>query len=201
MTAALPDPDPDPDRDGDPDDPDVTPLGDDEISRRFDDIVSGLSADMLWDTSGPAIEPDSAPAPGTAAEWYGSAVPERTDRSDTAERRRLRREQRRENRADEVTEMAAEQARREAEYASDEGHFVPGEPPPVGRPKTRTVMAIALLAVGLFLLLGPNFLNISPNGVVLLAGATIVAGGSLLIAGLRRTHGDVGDGWDDGSRV
>lgn len=199
MTAALPDPD----RDGDSDDPDVTPLGDDEIARRFDDIVSGLSADMRWDTSGPITQPDRGPtpSPGTSAEWYGTAVPERTDRSETAERRRLRREQRKESRAAEVSEMAAEQARREAEYASDEGHFVPGDPAPVGRPKLRTVMAILMLAAGLFLLLGPNFLNISPNGVLLLAGATIVAGGSLLVAGLRRTHGDVGDGWDDGSRV
>lgn len=200
MTAAFPDPD----RDGDPEDPDATPLGDDEISRRFDDIVSGMSADMDWDTSGPVkqADRDTTPAPGTSAEWYGTATPERTDRSETAERRRLRREHRKENRAAEVTEMAAEQARREAEYASDdEGHFVPGEPPPVGRPKLRTVTAILLLAAGMFLLLGPNVLNVSPNGVLLLAGVTIVAGGALLVSGLRRTHGDVGDGWDDGSRV
>lgn len=200
MTAALPG---DPDRDGDPDDPDVSPLGDDEISRRFDDIVSGISADMRWDTKDLATDGDRpTPAPGTAAEWYGEAAPERVDRSETAERRRLRREERKESRADEVAAQAAENARREAEYASDdEGHFVPGDPPPVGRPRLRTVLAVLLVAVGLFLLVGPNFLRISPNGVLLLAGGIIVVGGSLLVAGLRRTHGDVGDGWDDGSRV
>lgn len=168
-----------------PIDPMVT---DDEIDRRFADIVSGISGEMQWDSTGHQQPDDSLPAASAIA----------VDPVDTAEQRRRRREQRRAERAAEVAEYAADQAAKESAYADDEEHFVPDEPPPLQKPRLRTVLATLMILAGLFLLVGPDFLAVSPNNVLVLSVALVLAGGTLLILGLRRPHGDLGD---DGSRV
>lgn len=168
-----------------PVDPMVT---DDEIDRRFADIVSGISSEMQWDATGRKPADDGFSAASTVA----------VDPIDTAEQRRRRREQRRAERAAEVAEYAADQSAKESAYADDDEHFVPGEPPPLQRPRLRTVLAILMILAGLFLLVGPDFLAVSPNNVLVLSVALVLAGGTLLILGLRRPLGDHGD---DGSRV
>jgi hypothetical protein len=171
-----------------PVDPMVT---DAEIDRRFADIISGISDEMQWDATGRKPTDDSFSAASAASTVTDDPV-------DTAEQRRQRREQRRAERAAEVAEYAADQAAKESAYADDEEHFVPAEPPPLQKPRLRTVLATLMILAGLFLLVGPDFLAVSPNNVLVLSVALVLAGGTLLILGLRRPHGDYGD---DGSRV
>lgn len=190
-----------PDSDPAPDDPAVVrpvdatmdgPVTEEEISRRFAAIVSGIAADMHWDTTGSDL-----PASAGGAQLY---LPDGDDDpADTAEQRRLRREHRRAERAEEVAAFAAEQADQRAEHEADDEHFVPGEPPPLPVPRLRTVLAVLLIASGIFLLVGPNFLTISPDGLMVFSLGLMVIGAGLLVAGMRGMNGD--DGWDDGSRV
>ncbi len=197
------DSDPGDPRDSDPapDNPDIVrpldgsmdgPVTEEEISRRFAAIVSGIASDMHWDTTGSEL-----PASAGAAQLYLPGGDE--DPADTAEQRRLRRERRRAERAEEVAAFAAEQANRRAEHEADDEHFVPGEPPPLPVPRLRTVLAVLLIASGIFLLVGPNFLTISPDGLMVFSLGLMVVGAGLLVTGMRRMNGD--DGWDDGSRV
>lgn len=185
------------------DESDGRPMDDDEISRRFDDIVAGISGDMQWDEGEDTRDDVGDDA---AAFFFDPSAGASPTGEDTAEQRRLRREQRKANRSFEAAAFAAEQARREAEYAEDDQHYVPDEPPPLTMPKVRTLIALLLIACGLFLVFGPNLLTISPNGVMVMSAALVISGGALLISGLRRRHGsgdpdDPGEGWDDGSRV
>ncbi|MDQ6657556.1 MAG: hypothetical protein M3Z00_04910 [Actinomycetota bacterium] len=151
---------------------------DEEIDRRFTAIVSEMSADMQWGTTKSTGEA-AAPPDG----YLGRAV------IDSAEQRRLRREFRRAEREAEVAAFAAEQARKEADYAADTEHFVPADPPPIKKPKLSTVLAAVLIIGGIFVLIGPNYLTVSPNGVVILSGSLILAGCGLLLAGMRRQAG------------
>lgn len=161
---------------------------DEEIDRRFTAIISGVTADMQWDTP-PSGTDDAAATPDG---YLGRAV------VDSAEQRRQRREFRRAEREAEVAAFAAEQARKEAEYAADTEHYVPADPPPIKRPKLRTILAALLIICGIFVLIGPNVLTISPNGIIILSGSLILAGCALLLAGMRARPGD---NLDDGSQV
>lgn len=114
-------------------------------------------------------------------------------------RRRAERERRRAMREFSYQAHAEAEAEREAEYAADDEHFVPEDPPPIRWPRTRTVLGICLIAFSLFLVLGPNFLTISPTAVLLLAASVLVAGCWILLSTLRRSHPD--DLGDDGARV
>lgn len=160
---------------------------DEEIDRRFSAIVSEMSADMQWGTT------KSGDDVGKPPDGYlGRAV------IDSAEQRRQRREIRRAEREAEVAAFAVEQARKEAEYAADTEHFVPADPPPIKKPKLRTVLAAVLIICGILVLIGPNFLTVSPNGVIVLSGSLILAGCGLLLAGMRR---HAGSDLDDGEQV
>ncbi|MDQ2848528.1 MAG: hypothetical protein M3Y77_19780 [Actinomycetota bacterium] len=192
MTAAIPDGGDDrcPDHrsaDGnghDDEDPSQQPADgesqwdDEEIDRRFSAIVSEMSADMQWGTTKSGDEVGKPPDG-----YLGRAV------IDSAEQRRQRREFRRAEREAEVAAFTAEQARKEAEYAADTEHFVPADPPPIKKPKLRTVLAAVLIVCGIFVLIGPNLLTVSPNGIIILSGSLIFAGCGLLLAGMRRHAG------------
>lgn len=161
---------------------------DEEIDRRFSEIVSEMSAEMQWGTTKSVDDQASPPPDG----YLGRAV------IDSAEQRRQRREFRRAEREAEVAAFAAEQARKDAEYAADTEHFVPADPPPIKRPKLRTVLAAVLIICGIFVLIGPNFLTVSPDGVIILSASLILAGCGLLLAGMRR---HAGSDLDDGPQV
>lgn len=156
------------------------PMGEDEVSRRFSAIVSGLSGELRWDNAGVTPLPGDPPPDPVAERQI---------------RRELRRQQRRMERTEQVHEQLADEARRRAQDAEDDDHFVPDEPPALVAPRMRTVVAAALVIAGVVLLLGPSILSISPTAVLVFGAALIVTGSSLLVAGLRG-HPD-----DDGSRV
>jgi hypothetical protein len=102
----------------------------------------------------------------------------------------------------EVEAYEAQKAAREAELAADDAHYTPPEPPPLPRPKGRTIGAVLLMAAGLLLVVRPGLLSVGPDLVLILALVLLVSGAGLLVAGMRRQHGNGdGDGEDDGAVV
>ena len=180
-----------------------------EIDAQFAAIVAAMSGSMAWDapdqasTAGglhPAdtreVEPDRRTAEDRAAA---------EDRAVTDERER-RRALRRAQRAEEVALFAAAQADADAEFQADNEHFTPPDPPPVPRPGRRTVVALLLMGLGLFLLLRPGVLQVGADAVLVLAMTCLVGGFGILVWGLRPHAIDPEDpdgvnGWDDGARL
>ncbi len=154
-----------------------------EIDAQFAELVSGLRGSMDWGEN-------SEDAPTTGGR-------------ESAEERARRRDLRRAERAEELAAFQAEQAAIEAEHEADDAHFTPPEPPPIPRPKRRTVAALLLLAAGVLLVVRPGLLSVRPDFVLVLALLLILGGAGLLVAGLRRRHAKPGDadGWDDGAQV
>jgi len=155
-----------------------------EVDVEFSAIVSGISQQMVWEDSG-SID-DAAPA--------RAALLQERDR-----RRQLRRAQR----AEDVTEFEKDQRATEADMLADDMHFVPPEPPPVPKPKRRTVVALIFITLGVLLLLRPNLLQVSANVALVLGIGSLIGGLAILVHGLRPLAGDPNDadGWDDGARL
>jgi len=97
----------------------------------------------------------------------------------------------------------ADQAEAEAELQADEAHFVPPEPPPLPKPKRRTVVALLFMIIGLVMLVRPSLLEVAPDVVLVLGIGCLVGGFAMLIHGLRprASDPDDADGWDDGARL
>lgn len=165
-----------------------------QVDAEFASIISGISQEMVWSST--AKELDTAATAGTAA----TIEPEKVEASDDRERRRA---QRRAQRAEEVAVFEAGQSEAEAELQADDAHFIPPEPPPLPKPKRRTVVAMLFMAVGLFLLIRPGLLAVGPDVVLVLGIACLIGGFAMLIHGLRPRSADPedGDGWDDGARL
>jgi hypothetical protein len=82
---------------------------------------------------------------------------------------------------------------------AEEDHFEPPEPPPLPMPRPRTVGGVALLAVGVLLLMGPNLLGLDEGVATPLGLLALTAGIGWLVIGLR--SGPPPEGWDDGARL
>jgi hypothetical protein len=81
--------------------------------------------------------------------------------------------------------------------ASEEGHYVPPEPPPLPRLRAGTIVAVLVGIGGLLVLMAPTVLGLAPR-VALPAGVLAVAG-SITALVLRMRRGPPGD--DDGAQV
>lgn len=163
---------------------------DDDVDAAFADIVSRITTDWL-------SPPDDGRA--SAAERHPSAG---GPIQETGAERARRRELRRLERAEEVAAFAAQQAEIEAERDADDAHFTPPEPPPLPRPKRRTITAVLLIVAGLVLLARPALLAVGVELTMVLAAGLIVGGAYLLLVGIwRRRSADHGDGSDDGAVV
>lgn len=186
------------------DDGSATPAGGapDDWNRRFSDIVSGISGDMRWEATTdeldePAVETSDPARDITRApdSIWSAAEP------DTAADRRLRRELRKAERAESLAAFREAQEELAAARAADTEHFTPPEPPPIPKPKRRTVAALILIGIGLLLIVFPTLLPAPFELIAVLGAMLVLGGGALLLTGIRRHHGEPGDGWDDGSRV
>jgi uncharacterized membrane protein HdeD (DUF308 family) len=101
-----------------------------------------------------------------------------------------------------VAAFAAEQAEVEAERAADEAHFTPPDPPPLPRPRARTIGALLMIAGGIVLLVRPAVLSVGSDLTMVFALVLILGGAVLLLTGIwRRRSRDDADGWDDGAVV
>ena len=182
---------------------------DDDVDAAFADIVSGMITDSVRrHPSGtgptPAAAPD--PPPTLARDERDerdvrdeSDVP---DEPDSPSERARRRELRRLERAAELEAFRAGEEQDRAERDADQEHFTPPDPPPLPRPKLRTVGSVLMILGGILLLARPGILSVAPDLALVLAMLLIVGGAVLLVTGIwRRRGGNDGDGWDDGAVV
>ena len=181
---------------------------DTDVDAAFAAIVSGIAPHMRWaadDLSGPGAttgKDQTASEPGYRPPPTHASYPEHPSGRESADERARRREFRRLERAMEVEAFEAQKAAREAELAADDAHYTPPEPPPLPRPKGRTIGAVLLMAAGLLLIVRPGLLAVGPDLVLILALGLLVSGAGLLVAGMRRQPGNSdGDGEDDGAVV
>ena len=165
---------------------------DSDVDAAFAQIISGLMVE-----GGPGRHPSAG---GSAAGLADPPAPPRpTERGETGAERARRRELRRLERAEEVAAFAARQAEVEAEREADEAHFTPPEPPPLPRPKGRTIGAVLMDVAGIVLLAKPGLLAIGPDLVLVMAAGLLLGGATLLLTGIWRRRG-AEDG-DDGAIV
>jgi hypothetical protein len=179
-----------------------------DLDAEFSAIVSGISGEMHWDATADDLDAAAshplAGPPAALPERPALPVPPVTAAPpgpDTADDRRRRRQLRRWEREAELEAFQEEKAAVEAERAADTEHFVPPPPPPLPRPTGRTIGAVLLIVAGIVVLAWPRLLAVTGEVTLVLALLLIVSGLGLLLFGLRRRHGDPGDGWDDGAVV
>lgn len=84
-------------------------------------------------------------------------------------------------------------------HDAGEDHFDPPEPPPLPIPRPRTVGGVLTLAIGVFLLFGPNVLALGEHSAMLLGLLALTAGIGWLMMGLRPDPPP--DGSDDGAQL
>lgn len=88
----------------------------------------------------------------------------------------------------------------EAVAAEEEEHYVPPEPPPLPRLRPSTIFGIVLMAIGVFLLAGPQVIGLAPRIATPLALVSLAAGIGWLVLRMRQGP-PPGSGWDDGAQV
>lgn len=155
---------------------------------------------------------DPSPVPGPAQEATDRERAQRADREALereitrrererrAQERAQRREFRRVEREAELAAFEAHEAEVQAARDADQEHYDPPEPPPVPRPRGRTLGALACLVAGLLLLIRPGLVGIAPDAALVLSVLLLFAGAGLLVWGLRSRR-DGGDDPDDGAIV
>lgn len=171
-----------------------------EVDAQFAAIVSGINSEMSWGTT--AQELDSTATAGTV-DLRDLTDVEARDGLAAAKERERRRALRKAQRAEEVELFEAGQAEAEAQLQADDAHFVPPDPPPLPRPKRRTVAAVLVMGVGLLMIVRPGLFQVAPDVVLVLGIMCLMGGFGMLIHGLRPRAADPedGDGWDDGARL
>ena len=123
------------------------------------------------------------------------------DPPDPASERARRRELRRLERAAELAAFRSAQEHEQAERDADQEHYTPPDPPPLPRPRLRTVGSVLMILGGILLLARPGILAVGPDLALIFAVLLIVGGAVLLVTGIWRRRGGDGDGWDDGAVV
>ena len=159
-----------------------------DVDATFLQIVSGIMVDggQQRHPSGTAPEPDRDTDDDHLHE--------------TGLDRARRRELRRLERAEEVAAFAAREAEVQAQREADDAHFEPPEPPPLPRPKGRTIGAALMVLAGIVLLAKPGLLAVGVELTLVLAVGLILGGAVVLLTGIWRRHAG-GDGSDDGAVV
>lgn len=154
--------------------PPSAPPTDDEV---FAQIVAGLTRET----------PDAVPR------WPAN---EEVDDAEAPRRRRTDREVPRD--APPVSEGLPDWV--EPDALPDDGHYVPPAPPKLPVPRLRTVLATAMVVLGLAVLFVPFRIGLDDSTVMVLLGLLLTGGGAaLLVAGMRDAPWDSGP--DDGAVV
>lgn len=157
-----------------------------DVDARFLQIVSGIMVD-----GGQLRHPSGT---GPAADGVADGQQLHETGLDRARRRELRRLEREE----EVAAFAAREAEVQAQRDADDAHFEPPEPPPLPRPKGRTIGAALMILAGIVLLAKPSLLAVGVDLTLVLAVGLILGGAVVLLTGIWRRHAG---GEDDGAVV
>ena len=86
--------------------------------------------------------------------------------------------------------------------STDDEHYVPPEPPPLPRLRPLTVVALALLVVGVVLLVVPGIMGLDARIATPVGLAALTCGGGMLLLRVRKTpRTDPDDPHDNGAQV
>ncbi len=177
-----------------------------DVDAAFLQIVSGIMVDggqQRHPSGGGATLDDETEATDPQTGQYDTnqhrTPPQGGTRHETGAERARRRELRRLERAEEVAAFAAREAEVAAERDADDAHFEPPEPPPLPRPKGRTIGAALMILAGVVLLAKPGLLAVEVDLTLVLAVALILGGAVVLLTGIWRRH--AGRDGDDGAVV
>ena len=108
----------------------------------------------------------------------------------------------REPEADKPAAWRAPETEWDPDAIAEDEHFVPPEPPPLPRLRPGTIFGIVLLAVGVFLLAGPNLIGLAPRIATPLALVSLAAGIGWLVLRMRQGPPSGPDsGWDNGAQL
>jgi len=85
-------------------------------------------------------------------------------------------------------------------WGTDEEHYVPPEPPPLPRLRPLTIVALALIVVGVVLLIVPTLVGLSARIATPIALIAVTCGGGMLLLRVRQSPKDHGER-DDGAQI
>jgi hypothetical protein len=85
-------------------------------------------------------------------------------------------------------------------WGTDEEHYVPPEPPPLPKLRPLTILALALIVVGVVLLIVPSLIGLATQIATPIALLSITCGGGLLLLRIRQTPKDP-NARDDGAQI
>jgi hypothetical protein len=85
-------------------------------------------------------------------------------------------------------------------WGTDEEHYVPPDPPPLPRLRPLTIVALALVVVGVVLLIIPALIGLDARIATPIALLTITCGGGMLLLRVRQNPKDP-DTRDDGAQL
>lgn len=86
-------------------------------------------------------------------------------------------------------------------WGTDEDHYVPPEPPPLPRLRPLTIVALALIVVGVVLLIIPTLVGLDARIATPIALLSILCGGGMLLLRVRQSPKNNPDGRDDGAQI
>ncbi|AZI57793.1 DUF308 domain-containing protein [Nakamurella antarctica] len=161
--------------------------GDDraDIDAMFAAITSSFANEMNWE-SGDLNLTEALEAERVANE---SARAE----AEAVRKRAEQRDRRRAERAAELAQYTAEKAELEAEYNSDDDHFVPPKPPPLPTLRRATISSLLLIVAGIALLAFPTLLVIAQDLTMVVGLLMIMGGLGWLVANMRTGPPDDSD--------
>jgi hypothetical protein len=85
-------------------------------------------------------------------------------------------------------------------WGTDDEHYVPPDPPPLPRLRPLTIVALALVVVGVVLLIIPTLIGLDARIATPIALLTITCGGGMLLVRVRQSPKDP-DTRDDGAQI
>jgi hypothetical protein len=85
-------------------------------------------------------------------------------------------------------------------WGTDEEHYVPPEPPPLPKLRPLTIVALALIVIGVVLLIIPTLIGLDARIATPIALLSITSGGGMLLLRARHTPKDPG-ARDDGAQI
>jgi hypothetical protein len=86
-------------------------------------------------------------------------------------------------------------------WGTDDEHYVPPDPPPLPRLRPLTIVALALIVVGVVLLIVPAVVGLSPRIATPIALVAVTCGGGMLLLRVRQSPPRDPGARDDGAQI
>jgi len=86
-------------------------------------------------------------------------------------------------------------------WGTDDEHYVPPDPPPLPRLRPLTIVALALIVVGVVLLIVPTLVGLSARIATPIALVAVTCGGGMLLLRVRQSPPRDPGARDDGAQI